>query len=62
MKAEKPPLGCKPAWFVAWSRIGELIEAIERHYESGHGDAKACEKWAEEIKMQCQIIEKFRQD
>ena len=59
---EAPPLGCKPAWLTAWSRIGDLIGAIERQYESVHGDPKLVAEWAEEIKMQCEIIEKFRFD
>lgn len=58
---DKPILGAKPAWMVAWSRIGDLIGAIERHYESPNGDAKQCEEYAEEIIMQCQIIQKMKQ-
>ena len=56
---QKPPLGVKPAWMVAWSRIAELIDAIERQYESPHGDARLVEKWAQEIGWQCVIIEAF---
>lgn len=56
---QKPPLGVKPAWMVAWSRIAELIAAIERQYESPHGDARLVEKWAQEIGWQCSIIEAF---
>ena len=52
-----PPIGCKPAWLVAWSRISDLIGAIERQYESPVGNAKLVERWAEEIIMQCRIIE-----
>lgn len=57
---DKPPLGVKPAYVVAWQRIGELIEAIERQYESPSGDAEKVRDWAEEIEMQCEIIERFR--
>lgn len=56
-----PPIGCKPAWLVAWGRIGELIGAIERQYESSCGNAKLVERWAEEIQMQCKIIETTEQ-
>lgn len=58
----KPPIGCKPAWMVAWSRIADLIGAIERQYESPHGDAKLVEAWAKEIQMQCEIITCFEED
>ena len=57
----EPPIGCKPAWLVAWSRIGDLIGAIERQYESPIGNAKRVERWAEEIVMQCKIIETTEQ-
>ena len=57
---EKPPLGVRPAWFTAWQRIGELAEGIIRQYESSDARADLCEKWAEEIIMQCEIIEKTR--
>lgn len=59
---EKLPLGVKPACMAAWSRIGELIAAIERQYESPHGDAKLVEKWAQEIAWQCSIIEAFEDE
>ena len=57
---EKPPLGVRPAWFVAWQRIGELAEGIIRQYESSDARADLCEKWAREIIMQCEIIEETR--
>ena len=60
MNDKKPPLGVKPAWMVAWSRIGELIDAIERQYESGTGNARLVGKWANEITWQCTIIEAMR--
>ena len=59
---EKPPLGVRPAWIAAWQRIGELAEGIIRQYESSDRKAELCEKWAEEIIMQCEIIEKIRGD
>ena len=57
MPDKKPPLGVKPAKMVAWSRIGELAEAIKRQYESGNGKAELCEKWAVEIGWQCALIQ-----
>ena len=57
---DKPALGVKPAWLCAWQRIGELTDAIERQYQSDDGNAELAEKWAEEIVMQCKIIQKFK--
>lgn len=51
-----PPLGAKPYYIAAWSRIGELIDAIERQYETGDGDAKLVELWAKEIVLQAKLI------
>lgn len=59
---QKPPLGVKPAWMVAWSRIGDLAEAITRQYESQNGNARLAEKWAQEIGWQCSIIEAFEDE
>lgn len=36
-------LDAEPYDMVAWGRIGELIDAIERQYEAGDGDAKLVE-------------------
>lgn len=58
--ASKPPIGVKPYYVAAWQRIGELIDAIERQYESHDGDAKLVEKWANEIQWQCSLIESLR--
>ena len=52
----KPPLGVKPYWMVAWSRISDLAEAIERQYEDANGNAELVELWAREIVLQCQIL------
>ena len=57
MSNEKPPLGVEPAFIVAWKRIGELTKAIKRQYEGTNRNAKLCKAWAEEIKLQCEIIE-----
>ena len=58
MSESKPQLGVKPAWLVAWERIGDLIDGIKRQYTSSGGDAEQCEKWAKEIVMQCQLIQR----
>lgn len=57
---QKPPHGVKPYYVAAWQRIGELIEAIERQYESADGDAGLVEKWANEISWQASMIEALR--
>ena len=62
MNDKKPPIGVKPAWMAAWQRISELIDAIERQYESHNGDANLVKLWAEEITWQCSIIEAFREN
>ena len=56
---KKPPTGLKPAYVAAWQRIGELIDAIKRQYESANGKPELVSKWAEEIGWQCSIIETF---
>ena len=61
-KYEKPPLGVEPAWLVAWRRIGDLIAAIERQYESQNGSAEKVKVWAEEITWQCSIIEAMKEN
>ena len=58
MSESKPQLGVKPAWLVAWERIGDLIDGIKRQYTSSGGDAEQCEKWAKESVMQCQLIQR----
>lgn len=60
LQEQKPPLGIKPYYIAAWQRIGELIEAIERQYESADGDAGLVEKWANEIGWQASMIEALR--
>lgn len=55
----KPALGVKPAYVAAWQRIGELIDAVKRQYESANGKPELVSKWAEEICWQCSIIETF---
>lgn len=57
----KPPLGVKPYWMVAWSRISDLAEAIERQYEDANGNAELVELWAREIVLQCQILNRLKE-
>ena len=57
---QKPPLGVKPYYVAAWQRIGELIGAIERQYESADGSAELVEKWANEIIWQASMIKALR--
>ena len=56
----KPHLGVKPYWMVAWSRISDLVEAIERQYEDANGNAELVELWAREIVLQCQILNRLK--
>lgn len=58
---KKPPLGAEPYWLHAWSRIGELAEAICRQYETAHGDPKLVSRWAEEIRWQCAMIQSLEE-
>lgn len=62
MSENKPPLGVKPAWMVAWERVGELVDGIRRHYTEPNGDAAQCEKWAKEIAFQCQLIQRSQKN
>lgn len=57
----KPPLGVKPYWMVAWSRISDLAEAIERQYEDESGNAGLVQLWAWEIVLQCQILKQLKE-
>ena len=58
---EKPPLGVKPYYITAWSRIGELAEAIYRQYEAAKGDPELVSRWAEEIGWQCAMIQSLEE-
>lgn len=55
----KPPLGARPAWLVAWDRIGELAEGIERQYQASDGDIETVLLYAGEIQAQCLIIQRY---
>lgn len=59
---KKPPLGARPYYITAWSRIGELAEAIYRQYEAAHGDPKLVSEWAAEIGWQCAMIQSLQED
>lgn len=59
---EKPPLGARPYYITAWSRIGELAEAIYRQYEAAKGDPELVSRWAEEIGWQCTMIQSLQED
>lgn len=48
----------KSASFVAWKRISELAEGIRRQYAKPEGDIESCKKWAKEIILQCEIIQR----
>lgn len=52
---KKPPLGARPNWVVAYPRITELAEAIERYSKELDG-ADLIKYWAKEIVAQCDII------
>lgn len=58
----KPPLGVKPYWMVAWSRISDLTEAIERQYENANGNTELVELWAKEIILQCRILNQLKEE
>lgn len=57
----KPPLGAEPYYITAWSRIGELAEAICRQYEAAKGDPELVSRWAEEIGWQCAMIQSLEE-
>lgn len=54
----KPALGIAPYYIVAEIRIKNLTGAIQRQFEQ-KPDIKLIKKWAKEIEMQCEVIEKL---
>ena len=56
----KPPLGATPAYIPAENRIKELAEAIIRVSTEGRNHTGLISLWAEEIALQCQLMEKMR--
>ncbi len=60
-KNEIPPLGIKPAWLAAESRIQELAEAIKRQLDWEKADMNLIRKWAYEIVSQADIYEEDKE-
>ena len=60
-KDEIPPLGIKPAWLAAESRIQELAEAIKRQLDWEKADMNLIRKWAYEIISQAEIYEEDKE-
>lgn len=58
---EKPNIGVKPYYIAAWGRIRELANAISRHCSNEKRDEKFVGKLAEEIELQCLMIETLRE-
>lgn len=58
----KPPLGVKPYWMVALSRISDLVEAIEWQYEDENGNTELVELWTREIILQCHILNQLKEE
>ena len=57
-QARKPPIGAEPAYVSAAKRIRDLAGAINRTaMEYGKGDEQRMKAWAQEIVMQCDILE-----
>lgn len=59
-RLHKPPLGAMPAWISATRRIIELAKAINRNAaDYSDGNELLIKKWAEEIRVQCEILSRF---
>ncbi len=52
----------RSASFVAWGRISELAESTRKQYEKPKGDIESCKKWAKEIILQCEIIQRIGEE
>jgi len=59
---DKKTLGISSASFVAWSRISDLADGIRHQYEIPDGDVQMCKKWAKEIILQCEIIQRIGEE
>lgn len=57
---QRPPLGAAPFYIQASIRIGELSEAI--HNYSTTSEVDKIKEWAEEIVLQCDLIETMRKN
>lgn len=55
---KQPVLGVAPYYIVAEIRIKNLTGAIQRQFEQ-KPDLKLIKKWAQEIVIQCEVIEKL---
>lgn len=46
-KSGKPPLGCRPRWYVDEQRMAELCEAVERYIDTGE---RVPVEWIDEMR------------
>lgn len=51
----KPPLGARPYYIAAENRIKELAQAISRYADTGM--TENITEWAQEIILQCALLE-----
>ncbi|BDZ81393.1 hypothetical protein [Claveliimonas bilis] len=59
----KPPIGAPPYWYIGRERITELCRAIEEYaVYSTLESAGTMKMWAKEIVMQCEMIEKMKEE
>ena len=56
MAENKPAIGVKPYWLVAWTRIEDLANGIIRQCEISSGDLELIEKFAYEIILQKKLL------
>ena len=59
-KYEKPPLGCATFDMIAGDRIHELSSAIDRYSSESKDNIDLIRKWAKEIILQCDLIDKMK--
>jgi len=55
----KPVLGIAPYYIVAEIRIKNLAQTILRQFEQGKPDLKQIKRWAKEIELQCEVIDRL---
>ena len=61
--ARKPPIGAPPYWYIGRERIMELCRAIEEYAVYSTLESVGTMKmWAKEIVMQCEMIEKMKEE
>jgi len=58
----KPPLGAKPYYIAATDRIDELSKAIYDYSQEVDNKKfiKTIKKWASEIILQCELLERMK--